>query len=103
MKRLGVLVVLCGAMTVPGCQSSPGAKFRIEGRTVTVKSEPAGARVTQIAQPSGARVDLGVTPLVSAPVTVLTQYKGSFRHPGSAQAMMGNMNVARLHIEKPGN
>jgi hypothetical protein len=106
MKRIGLFLAVCGASVVvaasAGCQSNAGPKFRIEGRTITVKTEPSGARVTQIAQPSGARVDLGTTPLIRVPVTVLTKYKGSFGDLGSAQAMMSSINVARLRIEKPG-
>ena len=100
-----IVLALCGALVAAaaGCQSSnAGPKFRLEGRTISVKTEPAGARVWQIAQPSGSRIDLGMTPLINAPVMVLTSYKGSFTDLGAAQAMMSSMNTARLRIEKPG-
>ena len=86
-----------------GCQASTqDAKFKLQGRLITVKTAPEGARVWQIAQPSGSRVDLGMTPLVNQTVMVLTQYKGTFGSLDAAQSMMSEVNSARLRIEKPG-
>ena len=108
MRRLGVRVVLCGAAAMAaaagGCQSSHTnkSKFELHGRTISVQSDPPGARVWHIAQPTGQRVDLGMTPVVNAPVMVLTRYKGSFTDMAAAQTTMSELGAARVRLEKPG-
>src|SRR5688500_1859984 len=104
--KLGVLVVLCGVAAVAaaggGCQSSNKTRFEPQGRTISVPSEPPGARGWHLAQPTGQRVDLGMTPVVNAPVMVLTRYKGSFTDMAAAQTTMSELGSARVRLEKPG-
>ena len=101
-----VMAALCVAMTAAaagGCQSSPEpAKFRLQQRRITLKTQPEGARVWHLAPPTGDLVNLGMTPLIDQPVMVVTKLKVTVADPAHIGAVMSELNAARLRIEKEG-
>ena len=99
MKRC-IAAVMC-ALALVGCASKNKQSYKVSGRVITLRTEPAGARVTQIAAPMGDPVKLGTTPLVNQPVMVMTSMKGTFSSPQAGQ-LMSQMNVAHVRIEKDG-
>jgi len=99
MKRL-IIVLFLGVMA--GCASQSRQSYKLQGRLITVHTEPEGARVYHIAPPTGTRVDLGMTPLVNQNVMVLTGVKETFTDPSRVAQLGAQMNTARLHIEKEG-
>lgn len=103
MKQF-VIVTLCIAMAAAaGCASSSDkAKFRLQQRRITLKTQPEGARVWHLAPPTGDPVNLGMTPLIDQPVMVLTKLKMTVEDPSHIGEMMSEINTARLRIEKDG-
>ena len=95
-------VALLCAVGLVGCASKQKQSYKLAGRAITVRTEPAGATVTQFAAPTGDRVQLGMTPLVNQPVMVLTGVKGTFHGAGHIGSLVSQMNVARVRIEKEG-
>lgn len=101
MRRYFAAVVI-GAMGLVGCESSQDVSWSQESRTISVDTQPQGARVWQMTAPSGSRVDLGMTPIQNQQVLVLSKYHGTFTNMQSAQETMSSLNLVRLHIEKAG-
>ena len=99
MKR-SIAAVLC-VLALVGCSSKHKQSYKVSGRVITLRTEPAGARVTQVVAPMGDHVQLGMTPLVNQPVMVMTSMKGTFSTP-AAGTLMSRMNVAHVQIEKDG-
>ena len=106
MTRRVLMAMLCVAAVSlsTGCGSSSKSKqsYQLNGRLITLQTQPPGARVIQFAPPTGDRVDLGMTPLVNQPVMVMTGMKGYFTGAGNIGALMSQMNVARVRVEKDG-
>jgi hypothetical protein len=102
MNRVAmVMLSVAMAAAAVGCQSD-NAKFRLHQRRITLKSTPEGARVWHLAPPTGDPVNLGMTPLIDAPVMVLTKLKVTVQDPSAIGAVMSEINSARLRIEKEG-
>jgi hypothetical protein len=102
MNRFAMMLSVAMLAAGLGCQSSDNAKFRLQQRRITLKSTPEGARVWHLAPPTGDPVNLGMTPLIDAPVMVLTKLKVTVQDPSAIGAVMSEINSARLRIEKDG-
>ena len=103
MNRVAIVMLsVAMAAAAVGCQSSDNAKFRLQQRRITLKTTPEGARVWHLAPPTGDPVNLGMTPLIDAPVMVLTKLQVTVQDPSAIGAVMSEINSARLRIEKDG-
>jgi hypothetical protein len=96
VAALFVLGVLCG------CSTTRKAHFDLARRHVTIRTEPATARVTQLRPLNQASLDLGVTPLVDRPVNVLTNIKLENMPFNDAQQLLEHANNLVVLIEKDG-
>ena len=80
----------------------PKGKFDLSQRRVSIRTEPAGAKVTQLRPMGQASLDLGVTPLVDRPVMVMTKITMKNMPFHKAQELMDHANNLVVLITKEG-
>ena len=96
LAALAVMVLLCG------CSTKPKGHFTLTQRRVTIRTEPAAARVTQLRPLGQSSLDLGVTPLVNRPVFVFTNIKMKNMPFDRAQKLLEHSYNLVVLIEKDG-
>ena len=102
MKKLGILTVLIAIALFCGCSTKPKGTFTLSPRQVTIRTEPEGARVMQSRPLNQPPLDLGVTPLIDRPVTVMTGIKMKHMPLSEAQRFFEHANNLVVLIEKDG-
>jgi cobyric acid synthase len=71
MKRLIIAVMVAGSLgLLGGC--GKGFNCKLDKRTITIITEPAGASVGQINLPGQALTNLGISPIEEQPVVVIS-------------------------------
>ncbi|MBL7144477.1 MAG: hypothetical protein ISS76_09615 [Phycisphaerae bacterium] len=102
MKKRKILAALAVMGLLCGCSAKPKGHFDLSKRHVTIRTEPAAAKVTQLRPLRQAPLDLGVTPLVKRPVIVLTNIKMKNMPFNEAQKFLDHANNLVVLIEKDG-
>ncbi|MHC4641065.1 MAG: hypothetical protein ACYS32_05425 [Planctomycetota bacterium] len=102
MQKPNILAVFFLMGLLCGCSTKPKVNFDLSQRHVTIRTEPAAARVTQLRPLQQAPLDLGVTPLVNRPVFVFTNIKMRNMDFRGAQKLLEHANNLVLLIEKDG-
>ena len=102
MYKYRILAALFVMGFLYGCSTTPKANFDLSQRSVTIRTEPAAARVTQLRPLKQAPLDLGATPLVNRPVIVLTNIKMKNMPFNDGQKLLEHANNLVVLIEKDG-
>ena len=102
MKKRKILAALAVMGLLCGCSTRPKGRFGLSQRRVTIRTEPAGARVTQLRPLKQGPVDLGVTPLVNRSVLVLTNLTMKNMPFNETQKLLEHANNVVVLIEKDG-
>jgi len=102
MEKYKILAALFVMGFLYGCSTTPKANFDLSQRHVTIRTEPAAARVTQLRPFGQAPFDLGSTPLVNRPVFVFTNIKMKKIPFNEAQKLLEHANNLVVLIEKDG-
>ncbi len=102
MKKYKIIAALFVMGFLYGCSTTPKAHFDLSQRRVTIRTEPAAARVTQLRPLGQAPFYLGSTPLVNRPVFVFTNIKMKKIPFNEAQKLLEHANNLVVLIEKDG-
>ena len=102
MKNRKILAALAVMGLLCGCPTKPKADFTLTQRRVTIRTEPAAARVTQLHPLKQSSLDLGVTPLVNRPVFVCTNIEMKNMPFEDAQKLLEHAYNLVVLIEKDG-
>jgi hypothetical protein len=96
-------IVLMLAVLCAGCASAnKRLYYHLEARTLTLHTQPEGARVFQLVPPENQPIDLGMTPLIDQPVMVMTSAEGGLGPPENAARLTSQLGMVRVRIEKAG-
>lgn len=102
MKKYKILAALFVMGFLYGCSATPKGRFKLSHRSVTIRTEPAAARVMQLRPMGQAKLDLGETPLLNRRVTVITNIKMKNMPFDDAQKLLDHANNLVVLIEKDG-
>ena len=102
MEKYKIIAVLLVMGFLYGCSTTPKGRFNLSQRHVTIRTEPAAARVMQLRPMGQATLDLGETPLLNRRVTVLTNIKMKNMPFNEAQKLLDHANNLVVLIEKDG-
>jgi len=102
MGKYRILAVLFVIGFLYGCSTTPKGNFDLSQRHVTIRTEPAAARVTQLRPLGQVPIDLGSTPLVNRPVFVITKIKMKNMPFNDAQKLLEHANNLVVVIKKDG-
>ncbi len=97
-------VLLVGLLFVCGCSNKPELKVKYETRSISVTTEPEGARVYQLQMPSAFQTtDLGLTPFDDQPVMVITKVSKIKNYSYSTtESVVKSINYVKVRITKDG-
>ncbi len=102
MEKYKILTALFVMGFLYGCSTTPKGHFDLSPRSVTIRTEPAAAKVTQLRPLGQAPLDLGATPLLNRRVTVVTNIKMKNMPFNEAQKLLDHANNLVVLIEKDG-
>ncbi len=102
MNYCRTLAVLCVVGALHGCATNPRWNSSLSPRHVTIHTEPSKAMVTQLRPLGLGSRELGVTPLINLPVSVMTKVKMKNMSFGAGQELIEHADHLILLIEKDG-
>ena len=102
MKKLKIFTTVSIIGLLYSCSTTPGGRFDLSQRWVTIRTEPTAAKVTQLRPLKQAPLELGVTPLVNRSVSILTNIRMKNMPFKEAQELIDHVNNLVVRIEKDG-